>query len=168
VPPKQRPSPSWSTAVSCLDVDARSHEDGREGSGKGPNASMTERTILVVDDEPSIRDLIVAVLEEEGYAARSAETGFQAIELVAAVRPDLVLLDMMMPQMDGQETMRRMRQMPEGKELPVVVMSAAVTADRLTDGVAAFIAKPFDLVALLETIEGVLDGSLPANTIVRS
>ena len=139
-----------------------------QGCGKGANASMTERKILVVDDEPSIRDLIVAVLEEEGYRAVAAETGLRALELVPSEHPDLVLLDMMMPHMDGQETMRQLRQTPEGEDLPVIVMSAAVTADRLRGGVAAFIAKPFDLVALLDTIDGVLDGSLPANTIVRS
>jgi len=129
---------------------------------------MIKRKILVVDDEPSIRDLIVAVLEEEGYLAFGAGTGFVALDLVSSERPDLVLLDMMMPQMDGRETMRRMRQAPEGRDIPVIVMSAAVTADRLGEGIAAFIAKPFDLVALLDTVEGVLDGSVPENTIVKS
>lgn len=137
-------------------------------AAKGPQSAMAQRTILVVDDEPSIRDLIVAVLEEEGYRALAAGTGFAALGLVPTERPDLVLLDMMMPQMDGRETMRRMRQLPGGRQVPVVVMSAAVTADRAGEGVAAFLAKPFDLIALLDTIDGVLGGSLPANTIVES
>ena len=120
---------------------------------------MEQPTILVVDDEPSIRDLIVAVLEEEGYLARGAHSGFAALDLVPELRPDLVLLDMMMPQMDGRETIRRLRQLPDGGRTPVIVMSAAVSAEGAGEGMAAFIAKPFDLVALLDTIASVLDGT---------
>ncbi|MBA3414348.1 MAG: response regulator [Chloroflexia bacterium] len=129
---------------------------------------MDKRTVLVVDDEPSIRDLIVVVLEEEGYRALAAGSGVFALHLVATEQPDLVLLDMMMPQMDGRETLRRLRQLPEGQTTPVVVMSAAVTAANVGDGVAAFIGKPFDLGALLETIAGILDGRSLGDSIAES
>jgi CheY-like chemotaxis protein len=68
---------------------------------------------------------------------------------------------MMMPQMDGRETIRRLRQLPDGRRTPVIVMSAAVSAEHAGEGMAAFIAKPFDLVALLDTIASVLDGEAP-------
>ena len=128
---------------------------------KGLPTEMEQPTILVVDDEPSIRDLIVAVLEEEGYLAHGAHSGSAALDLVPELRPDLVLLDMMMPQMDGRETIRRLRQLPDGRRTLVIVMSAAVSAEHAGEGMAAFIAKPFDLVALLDTIASVLDGEAP-------
>ncbi len=135
---------------------------------EGAPAVKEQRTVLVVDDEPSIRDLIVVVLEEEGYRALAASSGVFALHLVATEQPDLVLLDMMMPKMDGRETLRRLRLLPEWQNTPVVVMSAAVTAANVGDGVAAFIAKPFDLGALLDTIAGVLDGHSLGDPIARS
>lgn len=117
---------------------------------------MTGAKILVVDDEAAIRDLLVAVLEDEGYVAFGAGTGVDALALVPTERPDLVLLDMMMPKMDGRETLRRLRQLPESQVTPVIIMSAAITAERAGDGGAAFLAKPFDLGALLDAVERAL------------
>ena len=110
------------------------------------------RKVLVVDDEPAIRDLILAVLEDEGYVAFGASSGPQALALVSAEQPDLVLLDIMMPEMDGREAYRRLREMPTAAGLPVVMMSAAYAADRVPTGIAAFLPKPFDLDHLLALI----------------
>ena len=114
--------------------------------------------ILVVDDEPAIRDLIVAVLEDEGYAVVAATNGRRALDLLPAERPDLVIMDIMMPEMDGREAYRRLRELPELAHVPVVMMSAASSPDQLSPRVAAFLAKPFDLDDLLETIVDVLEG----------
>ena len=115
-------------------------------------AVPTVRTILVVDDESAIRDLIVAVLEDEGYRAIGAGSGRRALELIAVEAPDLVLMDIMMPEMDGQEALRRLRQLERSAPLPVILMSAAFTADRLDQQIAAFLPKPFDLDLLLEIV----------------
>jgi CheY-like chemotaxis protein len=112
--------------------------------------------ILVVDDEPAIRDLIVAVLEDEGYEVLGANSGPKALELLPVERPDLVLLDIMMPEMDGREAFRRMREQRAAESVPVVMMSAAFAADRVPAEVAAFLPKPFDLDHLLATVERVL------------
>jgi len=114
------------------------------------------RKVMVVDDEPSIRDLIVAVLEDEGYAVVAATNGRRALELMPSERPDLVIMDIMMPEMDGREAYRRLRDLPDLAHTPVVMMSAAVAPDRLTPRVAAFLAKPFDLDLLLTTVARVL------------
>lgn len=114
---------------------------------------MTQPTILVVDDESAIRNLIVTVLEDEGYRAVGAASGVVALELFPEERPDAVLLDLMMPVLDGRETLKRLRTLPGGADLPVVIMSAAITAGSGDDDVVAFLAKPFDLVALLDTVE---------------
>ena len=118
---------------------------------------MTSAKILVVDDEPAIRELIVAVLEDEGYQAIAAGSGSRALELLPRERPDLVVMDIMMPEMDGREALRRMREHPELALIPVVIMSAAFAPDRVGQRVAAFLTKPFDLDHLLETVAGILE-----------
>ena len=117
---------------------------------------MSAAKILVVDDEPAIRELIVAVLEDEGYQAIGAGSGSRALELLPEERPDLVLMDIMMPEMDGREALRRMREQPELAAIPVVMMSAAFAPDRVGQRVAAFLPKPFDLDYLLETVAHIL------------
>ncbi len=114
------------------------------------------KKILVVDDEPTIRDVVVALLEDEGYAVVAAHTGLRALELLPLERPDLVIMDVMMPGLDGREVFRRMRESVDGHAPPVVMMSAAVGRDFLDSTVAAFLPKPFDLTDLLDTIERVL------------
>ena len=123
-----------------------------------PRSAVAGRKIMVVDDEPAIRDLIVAVLEDEGYAVVAATSGRRALELIESERPDLVIMDIMMPEMDGREAYRRLRELPELAHVPVVMMSAASSPDQLSPRVAAFLAKPFDLDDLLETIVDVLEG----------
>jgi two-component system response regulator MprA len=112
--------------------------------------------VLVVDDEPAIRDLILAVLEDEGYLAVGASSAIHALEVIAKEQPDLVLMDIMMPEMDGREAFRRMRERPDLAAIPVVMMSAAYAADRVPDNVAGFLSKPFELDHLLDTISALL------------
>jgi len=106
---------------------------------------------MVVDDESAIREVIVTLLVDEGYRVVAAENGPQALELLPRERPDLVLLDIMMPLMDGREVVRRLRQMPGLEATQVVLMSAAVVPAP-EDRVAAFLPKPFDLERLLDTV----------------
>jgi len=112
--------------------------------------------VLVVDDSPAVRDLIVVNFELEGFEVRSASDGLEALEILASWRPDVVTLDVMMPRLGGLGTLERIRADEHLRELPVVVVSGrAQDADRdrgLALGADAYIAKPFeptDLVALV-------------------
>ena len=111
--------------------------------------------ILVVDDEPALRELLVDVLTDEGYTVLAAPDGRRALDLVPTERPALVLLDIMMPGLSGHEVVGRLREVPESP--PVVLMSAGVVPDgRLAPPVVVFLPKPFKLDQLLATIARVL------------
>jgi CheY-like chemotaxis protein len=86
--------------------------------------------VLVVDDEPDVRDVLVRTLERQGWTAATANDGCDALEAVAAQPPDLILLDLMMPRMDGFEFVAELRKRPEWRAIPIVV----VTAKSLTNG----------------------------------
>ena len=103
------------------------------------------RTILVVDDEPDLRRALGALLEEEGYTVVTAGDGQAALDAMAEMPVDLVLMDEMMPGMNGRTTYAAMRDRPEGAALPIVLMSAAAPPARLDDGIDGFLSKPFDL-----------------------
>ena len=108
-------------------------------------------TILVVEDEPTILDLLLDVLREEGYAVRATTDGAAALELLAGAPPDLVLMDVMMPRLDGRSVVRRMRERPGLRGVPVILMSAAAPVDPAEAGVA-FLPKPFELDGLLRAV----------------
>jgi two-component system, chemotaxis family, chemotaxis protein CheY len=112
-----------------------------------------ERTVLVVDDDADLRMMVGLVLEAEGYVVRRAADGLEALEQFEGELPDLVLLDMRMPRMDGWELGRRLRSQ-YGRALPVVVMTAAEHAERHAEEIGAdgFVAKPFDIGHLLTVV----------------
>jgi CheY-like chemotaxis protein len=113
-------------------------------------------TILVVDDEPTIRALVIAVLEQEGNATLDAADGHAALAALAQIDPDLVLMDVMMPGLDGHAVYQAMRADPRGRGIPVILMSAAADPAQLPRGIAGFLPKPFDLDRLLTLVAGVL------------
>lgn len=114
---------------------------------------MAGAPILVVDDDPSIRATVSAILELEGYPVHSVEDGAQALEAVEQERPSLVLLDMRMPVLDGWGFARAIKE--RGLRLPILVMTAAQDARRwaLEIGADGYLAKPFDLLDLLRAVE---------------
>ncbi|OLC55909.1 MAG: hypothetical protein AUH85_08000 [Chloroflexi bacterium 13_1_40CM_4_68_4] len=109
--------------------------------------------VLVVDDDPSILDTVSAILSNEGYQVKSAAGGEEALALVEAWRPTLVLLDMRMPLMDGWAFARALHE--AGSKVPIVVMTAAENAQRWAEEIdaAGHIAKPFHLDELLACVE---------------
>ncbi len=117
------------------------------------------KMVLVVDDEPVIRDLVADVLRDEGYAVVTAADGCEGLDLLARERPDLVLMDVMMPGLDGREAYLAMRSRPDLQEVPVVMMSAAVKPDGLDPTIAGYLPKPFDLDDLLALIARLLRDS---------
>jgi DNA-binding response OmpR family regulator len=118
--------------------------------------------ILVVDDDRVIQQLLVVNLELEGYEVDVASDGEQALERVRDGRPELVILDIMMPKLDGWEVCRRIKQDPDVKDTPIIFLSARAqdmdVRRGYATGVDAYLTKPFDPVELLDLVERVLRG----------
>jgi DNA-binding response OmpR family regulator len=111
-----------------------------------------ERSILVVDDDHDVVEVLVELLDEEGYRVRYAFDGQAALRAITHNAPDLVLADVMMPQVDGVSLVHQLR--TQGWTMPVVLMSAVY--DYVDVPSLHFIAKPFDLDELLRVITRVL------------
>lgn len=122
--------------------------------------------VLIVEDEPDIRELVVHHLKREGYQVSAAASGEEALRQVRATPPDLVLLDLMMPDMDGLEVCRRLRQDPATAALPIVMLTAkGDEVDRvlgLEIGADDYVVKPFSPKELLARVKAVLRRSRPA------
>ena len=122
--------------------------------------------VLIVEDEPDIRELVVHHLKREGYQVSAAASGEEALRQVQAAPPDLVLLDLMMPAMDGLEVCRRLRQDPATAMLPIVMLTAkGDEVDRvlgLEIGADDYVVKPFSPKELLARVRAVLRRSRPA------
>ena len=114
--------------------------------------------VLVVDDEPSLADLLTLALQYEGWEVRSAGTGGEALRLADEFRPDAVLLDMMLPDFDGIEVVRRLR--AADRTVPVLFLSARDDVeDRragLSAGAQGYLTKPFSLDAVIDGIRAML------------
>jgi len=116
--------------------------------------------ILVVDDEPDVARIIAMNLEFDGYRVRVAHDGREALQAVEESKPDCILLDIMMPVMDGFEVLRRLKKDPRTADIPVIVVTARDTdMDRLKGfggGAVEYVAKPFDLRELKGHVSRVL------------
>ena len=121
---------------------------------------MPGACILVVEDDQEIRDFLALVLEGEGYAVRTAPNGAVALELIREAPPQLILLDMRMPVMDGWTFVRAYRSQP-GPHAPIVVQTAARDAQQTAREVQAdgYLGKPFDLKDLLAVVRDALGAS---------
>jgi CheY-like chemotaxis protein len=111
-------------------------------------------TILVVDDEGEIVQVLAEILGEQGYRVVGAANGRQGRQLLEETKPDLVLLDFMMPVLDGPGMLREMTAHPVFRNIPVLLLSSLPEAAAAEEarGYAAFLRKPFRLPALLRTI----------------
>ncbi len=122
---------------------------------------MTDKRILLVDDDSMIRMLIVHTLSGLSYEVSEAENGQEALDAMSTAKPDLVILDGMMPVMDGTETLRRMKADPSTRDVPVLMLTARrneeATADALKLGAADYVSKPFKQEELVERIKGILN-----------
>lgn len=119
------------------------------------------KRILVVDDEPLIREVIGDVLREEGYGVLFASGGKSMLRLLESERPDLVLLDVMMPDGDGNEAFESMQAKADLRDIPVVVVSTGVGRQRLGDHSVPFLIKPIDLDHLLQVISDAIGPGTP-------
>jgi len=117
------------------------------------------RRVLVIDDELGIRSVLAEALVEEGWEVQSARDGREALRVLRAWRPDAILLDLMMPVMDGWAFRKAQRGLPDGlSDVPLIVLSAAreVAAHGVALGAAVALPKPFDFDEVIEAVEQVL------------
>jgi len=135
-------------------------EDSEKQSVMGldlDDLTRIRQCILIVEDEPDTIFLIKQILQNAGFNVRSALSGQEAIEKVAAHHPDLVLLDLMMPEMDGWETFRYIRQV---MDVPVIILSALTIKEDIVKalqlGVDDYITKPFYNAEVVARVKNVL------------
>lgn len=117
---------------------------------------MVQATVLVVEDEPGIRDLVELILSAEGYRVVTAANGWEGLERVAQDAPDLVLLDFMMPLVDGPEVLRALASEPATARVPVVLASSVPEATALqacrNAPFTAFLQKPYSIPHLIDVV----------------
>jgi CheY-like chemotaxis protein len=116
-----------------------------------------EKRILVVDDDDAIRALLITVLRRRGFQADSARNGLEAIERLAFCRYTLVVLDLMMPRMNGYEVLAHLATMADAARPMVLVLTAGLQPKKFdTSYVVGMMQKPFDIELLLDTVTGCL------------
>jgi CheY-like chemotaxis protein len=123
---------------------------------------MTHRRILIIDDEEAIQIVVQFGLKmAAGWEVMAASSGPEGISTAQAVRPDMILLDVMMPEMDGLATFKQLRQQAETRSIPVIFLTAKAQASEKRlfhdTGVNGVITKPFNSLELAEQIMKVLD-----------
>ncbi|HVL92873.1 MAG TPA: response regulator [Acidimicrobiales bacterium] len=124
---------------------------------------MPGATILVVDDDPVIQQLLRVSFEMEGYEVITASDGVAGLERARAERPDLLILDVMMPRMNGIEVARALKSDPGTASIPILMLSAKAQAADVSAGGASgvddYVTKPFDPEVLLGRAEGLIERS---------
>jgi CheY-like chemotaxis protein len=127
--------------------------------------ALASRRILIVDDQPSIRTVLRAALAEAGAQVQEAEGGEQAVQAVKAQPPELILLDLAMPGMNGWQVLEALRAAPETASIPVILQTSSGDFPSYEQArrhaVAAFISKPFRLSDVVETCRRILGGARP-------
>lgn len=130
------------------------------------------KKILAVDDERAIVRLVQINLERHGYQVVTAYDGKEALEKVASEKPDLVVLDVMMPYMDGFEVLQQLRKNPETRDLPVIMLTAKAQDTDVfrgyTSGVDLYLTKPFnpmELVAFVKRIFSSMESGGDSNVL---
>ena len=124
-------------------------------------------SVLVVDDEPTIAEVVARYLERAGYRARIAADGVEAIEAASSQRPDLVVLDLMLPRLDGLEVMRRLREHDRDHIAVILLTAKGEESDRVIGlrlGADDYVVKPFSPAELVARVDAVLRrvGTSPA------
>ena len=125
-----------------------------------------KKTIMVVDDNPDIITIVRTILEGKGYNVMSAYSGAELLSALEKDKPDLVVLDIMMPQMDGLEVLTRMKAAPDTASIPVILLTAKVQYEDVLGGYKLgadyYITKPFTSTQLVNGINLLLGEAKPA------
>jgi two-component system, OmpR family, phosphate regulon response regulator PhoB len=126
-----------------------------------PGDSTMATTVLLCDDEEVLRSLVRATLDDDGYSILEARDGDESLELARSARPDLIVLDMMMPGRSGLDVLQELRKDPELENTPVVMLTArARQSDReaaVAAGADRYLSKPFSPLELISVVEDLLD-----------
>ena len=116
----------------------------------------TNKTIMVVDDNPDIITIVKTILEGKGYAVLSASSGPELLNMLKTQKPDLIILDIMMPEMDGLEVLSRLKAVAETATIPVILLTAKVQYEDVLGGYKLgadyYITKPFTSTQLVNGI----------------
>ena len=122
-----------------------------------------KKRVVVADDEPMTAELLAYMLDHKGFEVERAYDGREALERIRQVRPDVVVLDVRMPSMDGHEVARHLRADPELRHVPVVLFSSVDEADVQWKAAGAdlFLQKPLDICVLPELLQQLIDGIPP-------
>ena len=119
--------------------------------------------VLYVEDEQDIRDVAEFALEDEGFELNSFGSGQEALDNAQSLKPDLLLLDVMLPGMDGPTTLSKLRTIPGYENIPTIFMTAKVQPQEVIElkalGALDVIAKPFDPITLADDIHAILDNA---------
>ena len=117
-------------------------------------------SVLVVEDDRELREMVCLMMEVSGFAVQSAGDGLEGLAKLNAKRPDLIVLDVMMPRMDGIAMCRHVRENPDTAELPIVMMSGRTHKQAIAEGLAAganrYLEKPMPLDVLVQYIHELL------------
>jgi len=117
--------------------------------------------ILLIDDESNVRKMTKARLEQAGYDVLSAARGELGLDVAQREKPDAIILDVMMPQMDGREVLKRLKADPETHDIPVIILTVIQPGDDMADpippGADAHLSKPYRPDELLQKLRGILD-----------
>lgn len=119
------------------------------------------KNILVVEDNHAILDVITLILQSEAYKVTGLNKSADMMSHIDSLKPDLIILDIMLPDADGRELLKQLRSEENTKDIPVLMISARYTAENVEHGAFkpnGFLAKPFDIDELLDRIEGILAG----------
>jgi CheY-like chemotaxis protein len=124
-------------------------------------AENTPKTILVVDDEPDIVFVLTTALKKNGYITEEAFNGLEALEKIRTQAPDAIILDIMMPKMDGHSVNLELKKDPRTALIPVIIITGKGNFKELLDikegvNIAAYLEKPFPISLLLEKLSGIL------------
>lgn len=122
------------------------------------------QTLMIVDDDPQLMRVLSMFFDLEGYHVIQARNGREALDMLHEYQPDILLLDLMMPEIGGEEVIRQIRSTRKVRHLPVIIFTAAETREEelRAAGASYFIAKPFSLDGLRDTVQEAFRAASPA------
>jgi DNA-binding response OmpR family regulator len=120
---------------------------------------MTDKKILICDDDEGILNMLEMVLEDSGYTIIPERNSLNIYSLIKKEQPDLLLLDLWMPVLSGDQVLRTLRNTPETRDMPVIIISASTEGKRIAAdaGASEFVAKPFDVDKLIDKVQALLN-----------
>ena len=128
---------------------------------------MIEKTVLIIEDEEDAAELFAEMMRVSGYRVLKTSKSTPAISMMSAEKPDIVLLDIMMPEISGLDILRQMRRDPELANIPVIVITAKSMPSDIKNGMEAgastYLTKPVGYLELKEAVERILANNSPAN-----